>query len=554
MSAVTSDVEKKVSEHRINKGFTSGIIYVPQGYCAKFMDATNPYGLNGLYTDSFSSCNIVVCIGKKQISLAHFDFQNSTKTIQQQIELTSDPSCKVIILYRQSGDIIKKELLEYLGKKMPSQIVISKQMDDQHEGIYVSLNSASIGVPMDDVHPGIKKFPIGERPEGLIHHPQEQQLLAVRKIEQLIGLRARYKTEETRKKLFLIFDGICWEPLDKAELSVDVSHNSTREEMEFFSKEDPFITITGKLAEIVKKIKAEGFIALNPWQKVAMSIASHLEGYLNDYDYELLFKRNLGNAINSDLINKEQSLPQDKIFQKKLNETLAKPYPIFEETRSLLVDYMKTPPTAFKKQFLSEYKIFRKHYEERKYYANAHHGRLQIKEEAKRVNAKAISAYKEENYSEAFQLFSQVLTGFTQVCLKSNPELASVFFNLGKCLLKAAKFESAIFFLRSSLILKQNYIHPKPRVEEVQKIEDALIECQQKLTNISATQSVVSQSRLLAHAEKAISVASEELAAHADIQGKVPILCFSSPPSSKSSSLSLAFPVAELNKENPKKR
>ncbi len=40
------------------------IVYVPQGCSANLTTASTTLGIEGLYTDGFSTCNIIVCIGK----------------------------------------------------------------------------------------------------------------------------------------------------------------------------------------------------------------------------------------------------------------------------------------------------------------------------------------------------------------------------------------------------------------------------------------------------------------------------------------------------------
>ncbi len=49
------------------------IIHVPQGRSARLMKETLPYGIEGLYTQGFSICNIIAAIGQDKLVLIHAD-------------------------------------------------------------------------------------------------------------------------------------------------------------------------------------------------------------------------------------------------------------------------------------------------------------------------------------------------------------------------------------------------------------------------------------------------------------------------------------------------
>jgi hypothetical protein len=305
-------------------------------------------------------------------------------------------------------------------------------------------------------------------------------------MEQIVGLRARIKTNKMKNKEFFIFDGRAWEPLDKVNLEIDISHELTQEEMRFLSrsKDEPYGVIVEQLAALIEQAKKEGMASLGSSQEISMLIAVDLEGYLNRYNYDLLFKRNLKAAINSHLIKKKASSFQDKAFQKQLSAVLAKSGPIFEEVRKLYEEYVtKAPLTEFKAQFFSEYSTFEMHYRKREYYEKLQQKRQKVRKEALELSSKASEQYKKRNYHKAAALFFESLQKMTGVCLKSDLALAVAYGNVGKSMLKGGQYKQAEFLLENSLILLEDYIEQTPKSQLTRKtVERTLLECRQGLS------------------------------------------------------------------------
>ncbi len=247
--------------------------------------------------------------------------------------------------------------------------------------------------------------------------------------------------------------------------------------MRLFSTNTLHIEIAGNLAGIVRESARSGIETLASAEEIGMEVAKYLEGYLNNYRYELLFKRNLRDAINSEEINGDQSLPSDKNFQKKLNAILSKQKTMFEDIKTLVDEYVAMPSSAFKEQFMSEYGTLRRHYREREYYEKLRQESVRIKKEVSKMRDTVLERYQQERYEEAVTYCLMSLEKLTHVCLKSDPELAKAYYNLGKCLFKTKKYEKAIFSLDISLTLRRSYTHPQPTEEEIKRTEDALAEC-----------------------------------------------------------------------------
>ena len=84
------------------------MIYVPQGHSARLHLASAAYDIEGLYTDHYSSCNIIACLGKERIVLIHVDAQMQlhSNKIQEELEWVSEPN-EIIFLLRDKGKNIQ---------------------------------------------------------------------------------------------------------------------------------------------------------------------------------------------------------------------------------------------------------------------------------------------------------------------------------------------------------------------------------------------------------------------------------------------------------------
>src|SRR5690349_1940536 len=123
------------------------IIYVPQGSNARFSTITkNTKGVSGLYTDSFTSCSIIVCIAENRVTLSHFDSLTLPKKIKSEVAWLSSGSAlvtKLILISRKGiGDPVKNQLLEHFESfEFGGQVeIIEKYIDELHDGVYVSLS------------------------------------------------------------------------------------------------------------------------------------------------------------------------------------------------------------------------------------------------------------------------------------------------------------------------------------------------------------------------------------------------------------------------------
>lgn len=466
------------------------IIHVPQGYSARLTQDSKEYELSGMYTDGFSFCNIVACLDEEQqkLVLMHVDGEAITSTaqaaqIREQVKWVGD-GCKAIIFYRTKasvdndpgwdGEIVNDRLKELFNSIdiVPVCKVISK--DDN--GILVKLN------PSANNKFEYKIFSKDTKPESLVHHPQEQQLLTARKIGQLIGLKAKAVYDaESFTTTFSLFDGAMWEPAASRELQVDVSHSATKAEMDSFSNTDPWIVLARKAALVASELRKH-IPVLKDDMIIGCELAPDLEWYLTP-NCMLLLQRNLQDVLNDTSYAAPETL-EDRGFYNKCNACLGKPKLSFAEINNLFMDYYQTPSleTKFKKIILADFPQQFKHYRARKYYIDITARYAEMKSKALQDATLGIAAYRKQSYQDAAQFLFSVIQTLNICTLKSDPDLAAAYFNYGRCLQHLDQYNNAAKFLKQSLDLREHYTSPKPSTEQIAKTRAAFEECDCKQT------------------------------------------------------------------------
>ncbi|KIE04220.1 hypothetical protein NF27_IV00070 [Candidatus Jidaibacter acanthamoeba] len=447
-------------------------IYVPQGYCARLIPTSESYDIGGLYTDGFSTCNILACISEEEVILAHVDNltlmfwnENLGQAIKQIKNLK-----EIIIISRENEKHVNEALISFINFIGFQSLIVKKEVDINHGGIYISFNKQNDS----DIHPNITKYPRSREGLELIHHPQEQQIEAVQKIHQIVGMNAKFNAQNMPKKKFLIFDGQAWEPMDKVELTIDTSNQITKEEMNFISKEAPFIEVAGRLIGIAESIKNKVQI-ITPPKELSMQVAFYMEGYLNQYNHSLLFKRNLKEII--DNITAKPQTKEDRRLKKNLNTILIKDNDIFSEVNNLCKSYKENAPdNQFKTYITIDIKDLSEMYLKRKYYHDLKQLYQEFQETALRLNKEGFDCYQAKNFSRATQLFRSAIKYFTYCSSKDNPKLASVYYSCGRSHQQLGEYDEAKFFLNTSLTLRENYIEPRPRAE-IERTKKAIDEC-----------------------------------------------------------------------------
>lgn len=403
-------------------------------------EVSSLYDISGLYTDGFSTCNILILFNKAigSVELAHIDASIALRIEQVQEQSSLDDATEIVLISREDkGKKIRDTLVDYLKAKYPAKTVTVKMADMSESGVQAS------SVKKDGTFQlVIEKFSPSSAPNNILHHPDEQKFLAVQKIEQIIGRRAKITSRTSLVRRLCIFDGICWEHMESLDFKIDESHSITQQEMSRFSESDSCDVVVKKLAEILQLTEKEGAAPSfqEDLESFLMEVAGYFENYLNNYDYDLLLRR----SNESILSTSDRSTP-DKAHV--ANEFLVSNY----LTREL-------------------YKKFE-----------------QTKEEkigaAKAANKYAIEAYQNKQYVAAGHLFFSILKTLTYYCVKSDPLLAVAYYNLGRTFFREDNYRQSHFFLKTAALLRsQKYFSSqKGNAAELKKVESALQECESKL-------------------------------------------------------------------------
>lgn len=458
--------------------------YVPQGRSGRLHSATKAHKVTGLYTNNFSSCNIIIGVGKEKITLIHADQAAISNFVQIKQELAwvgSPDEITTIILFREQGKILTKMCIKEINKKNLKLIPVPAQCD----GVYVSLDVQKESPTRKHEHVTLYEthytFP------GLIHHPREQEFLAVRKIEQIIGMEALKKTGTCKEKYLNIFDGRSWEPLHPNEYKIDSSHPLTQKELKKFKPTDNVLDMYDNLYKIIKSsgqfMSSTGQLeseAKTPSEDIHFyqDIVFHIEGYLNVFNAELIFKKNLRDLLdpskrgNIYQVEKYPTESDKKSCIKLLNLTKISEQNI-ESIFNQVGEYQKDiTKTAFKEYFFKQYKDFHTEYCNRNRYRELKILQKEKIDQALTKYKKAEELFLAKKYPSAANLFMEFICECSPFCIKDWSEFRKAHFKCGVSLLNNKDYEGAESFLSSSKNLLLFVQHPDKREKE--QIEYAL--------------------------------------------------------------------------------
>lgn len=447
------------------------LINVPQGFSARMIKDTQNYGFDGLYTDGFSSCNIVVCIGEGKLILMHVDLLSASDIgkVSKEMRWVDGPR-QVVIIYRKDFDSsigVKDLILQEFKKTMSGETIIVKEVGIEVHSVFVSFETRHLSL----IHPNIMF--LDAPPEGLISHPQQQRFLAVQKIEQIIGLEARFKTRLYPRKKTSIFDGRSWVPMGNTELNINTSHAITKNDMQYFEKNDECMTLAKKLSNIIASSGVPFYSSVEGY----MDTAFYLEGYLNDYDYKLLFKRNF-----KDVIASKHYIPStifDQSFNSELEKSLSSAGDVFDAVTEVINHYrLSNLDTQFKLGIIAEYDMFAEHYTNRKACADLRRHYSELKQESLAVSEAAKQDYANKNYSSAAELFFREIKLLACFTMTNDSLMASAYYNCGRSLFQGKEYKKAASFLAICLELRENYTFPKLNPLVLAKTRAALQECE----------------------------------------------------------------------------
>jgi len=470
------DTEKKQLKERF--------IHIPQGKCGRFSRSTKDYlDIDGLHTDEFSTCNILLFIGQDKFSLAHVDARVHLD-VEQEIQWVGHPN-KIIIISRpeEVSQIIQKQIVNTLNKA--NLFNIEKiNIAEENETVIVRLPKCQENV----INPQIECLPIAKAPEDLLHHPLEEKFQIIQKIEQVIGIQALQETQKINKTR-VIFDGATWQPIPQSELEIDSSHPSTKVEMQGLQSKRKFIDIAVETFKVINKNHVTGKVPFKgDMQKTATNIAVHLESYLNKgVDAEAIMLNNLKELID----DYKPVAKEDSQFKANFKKQLSEKNITVDALNQMVTKFEKELPkslnTHFKDNFFDMFEMLNTHYHARIKYQKLNTANAALKQQLRPNNTAAKQHLDNQQYQEALNLFSQGVHNTTSCCLANAPEIAMAHYNYGKTLYKQNQYEKALFFLTTAANLVAKYPKQQFKHMTIESTKQAVLECQEKL-NAASTQ------------------------------------------------------------------
>ncbi len=456
--------------------------YIPQGRGGFLSKATIALGFDALYTDGFSTCNIVIFIGgdaEKTVFLFHLDLNSSMNEMKQYFDSLKEPK-QIFILTHPQGKRVREEILIFFKQKITAKPV-TIDIDNTIHAISASIQHNE----HNSLHPFIKLWSDKEKPEVILHHPQEQRFLTVHKMEECIGIKHRAVTRTSRDKRLLIFNERFWEHIFDWEFSPDVKNAANREELALFSQNDPYITISNKLTMHVLSIRHIVPIG-DDLKTLSLEVAIHIETYLHNYDYDAIFKKNMQDLLANKTKRTDYtpSTNEDKKLKEDITKILDTNSSSYLLIKELMNSYIKNAPSSeFKTCILDEFFSFCRHYENRKKYSDYQLERTRQLVTAERISDAAKKAYTEKKYNPALNLFMDELKYLTKYQINSHSSFAIAFHNLGRTAFRLGQFSEAKYFLNICLQLRKNFAESD--IQKIQLTENALKDCDNELAKMN---------------------------------------------------------------------
>lgn len=424
------------------------IIYIPQGHSARLTRTSLEHGITSLYTDSFSNCIILACIGQDKLVLMHLDYQTIINTqsfgqIRQEIEWVGEPK-SIFIIHRDSPAC--EVLCDQFSKLWPSERDNLKivRMDGEHDGVELSFaNDADSAW-----HPQIKKHPISISPKGLVHHPEEKAILTVQKIEEIMStLAMSLAGVSLRIKKLSIFDAFSWESIPSDNLVVDTSHPLVKEQMGRIKSTMPAVDIAGIIAGIIMHLQSKNVTIVEDLAELAFSTAYYFQAYSCDYDETRAFIINIKDLIK--MRGPDAKIPEERKFILTLEKTVEIEPFSFTNINAIFEHFKASSASEsqFKKDMLSELTTFTRYYSEFQTYRQYEVANRAQLEQASKALPSILDMLCASKFYEAYDLSLRVLALCLPVVTKVNEPLMLTFEYLGKSYLGLGDHQRAKDFL-----------------------------------------------------------------------------------------------------------
>lgn len=460
------------------------LVYVPQGKIGRLFRNTAAHSvckIDGLYTDDFTTCCIIVFTCKTKIVLFHVDrftMFSLVKDINEEIStLEEEKNYEIIALYKSTGQNTFKAIQEFLESNGSNINLQSKMFEDSENvyGLTVTFNHIEIGLPP------YSKFTSDCIPENILHHPDEEKLLTVRTITQIIGKREFKETRALPSNNSLIFNGVGWGSVHPDEVTIS-THPTTTKEMQNFLITDSYFVIYSKLFKMIQAYNLEFGYPVEPKNinVIAEVVSRQLENYLNNYDAVLILKKNMISVLNdftqSPLFKKDKKLRDSMIMDFKNSNSVT----IMQHSVNKLLEQ---PRSKFIQHVLEKFELLHNHYEIRLHHKNISQLNQTAKEKVKTLIRRAVTDMNNKKYSAANSLLKDALEEATRNCSIWDPWYIGAHSHLANSYYCLGQYKNAICHFKQALHLYE--LSSEGSRETQSKIEShkkLLADCQVKLT------------------------------------------------------------------------
>lgn len=447
------------------------LINVPQGRAARLIRRVNFLNIEGLFSDGFSSCNLVAIIGAERLSLMHVDHQLLYDPGVVEHELAwvkkTDPRCRVEIYHHTQGEVLAQT---FANKTFNDITCHLRCVGDEMIGIKVSFEK------------GIEEYFSREQPVNLLHHPEEQRFNAAHKMEQFLFL----SDQTTDPKQRLIYDARCWRPIPECELKPSCKTQVTKNIMYRFQANVPLMNVAVTMHAILQELKKKhkNIMILESDMEFCLTNAANFFDYLNNFNLAELFYLNM-----SDTVSSRKPFVQtkaDEIFFNLLCAALKDKPTAFEVCEKLITQ--SKSDTQFQTHIGNEFKmhIERQILHSRYVRMGEYHQEAQAK--GMKLAAKALKEFRGDNLPAAINLYKESLVLLSHSSYCDDLNMVTVNYCLGRCYFKHGEYRNALEFLETALALRHHY-HADDKAA-LEKVINAHQECREKLIEEGVTPSL----------------------------------------------------------------
>lgn len=399
------------------------IINVPSGHSARLSCNGLRWNVAGLYSDLRLKDVVIICIGEEQVNVQHIDVLSPCIIEQMDGDIGwVDGRKKICLLFKDSENGLVQSVIKYVSDTYDAHIV-QKQVPETAYGISISFNGEDIQKEMNYYE---------ARPENLISHPQEEQIITFDKIKQVIPGITR----------LCIFSGMSWYNMKDDKLENGDSSSLVKINLDMFEKDDTYNTICHKL---------------HMSGEMRLEYAHYIESYFGGYDEYRILLNNL-----------------KSLYTGSGCEHLCKVI----KSDNILHDLDIMINGSYSPEILQLLKDYRNDFERRHAYKEVNKIRNRYMVEGGKLHNQAMQCLKAGKYNKAKDKFLHTIKIYTVCSYIENSDLATAYYNYSICCTKLGEHHDAHRYMFYCLDLRNNYCNDSAIIEQTRT---AIQECRNRL-------------------------------------------------------------------------